>query len=147
MTNQNAILHTRLLKLEKNYINQILEKKNFYDEYIFKTLKLEEKAVLEAYLKRFAFLQDFLGEKVFPLLLSVAGINASKMSEVLYKMEKDNIIDSLGNWIELREIRNELEHDYPTDTERPLKDLAFCINSFELLEKYYLNSWEFAKNI
>ena len=36
------------------------------------------------------------------------------MSEVLYSIEKKEIIDSLENWIELREVRNELEHDYPS---------------------------------
>jgi hypothetical protein len=31
------------------------------------------------------------------LLLDVAGINSSKMSEVLYHIEKEGIIDSLEN--------------------------------------------------
>jgi len=42
------------------------------------------------------------------LLLEVAGISNSKMSEVLYYVEKEQIIDSFKNWIELRKVRNEL---------------------------------------
>ncbi len=67
------------------------------------------------------------------------------MSEVLYHIEKEEIIDSLDNWIELREIRNELEHDYPEELKEALKDLKFCIDNFSKLESYYLNSVNFAE--
>jgi L-lactate utilization protein LutB len=67
------------------------------------------------------------------------------MSEVLYNAEREKIIDSLQNWIELREIRNELEHDYPDKLRKALEDLKFCVNSFDLLETYYSNSLDFAK--
>lgn len=75
-------------------INNLLLEKNIYEQFIFNTLKPEEKAILDAYLKRFSSIQDFLGAKIFPLLLIVAGINSSKMSEVLYYIEKEEIIDS-----------------------------------------------------
>ncbi len=65
------------------------------------------------------------------------------MSEVLSNIEKENIIDSLENWIELREVRNELEHDYPEELQEALNDLKFCVNSFEKIESYYLNSLAF----
>jgi len=89
--------------------------------------------------------QDFLGAKIFSMLLDSAGIGTSKMSEVLYLVEKEGIIDSLDNWIELREVRNELERDYPEDLEQALNDLKLCITQFEQLEKYYLNAVSFAK--
>lgn len=125
-------------------IDGLLKNKNIYEQFTFNTLKTQEKAVLDAYLKRFSSVQDFLGAKIFPLLLDVAGINSSKMSEVLYNIEKEEIIDSLDNWIELREVRNELEHDYPEELEEALKDLKFCIDSFDKIESYYLNSLNFA---
>ena len=136
--------HYEVLKDYKSLINELLLNKNIYDQFIFNTLKPEEKAILDAYLKRFSSIQDFLGAKIFSLLLDVAGINSSKMSEVLYYIEKEEIIDSLENWIELREVRNELEHDYPEELEEALVDLKFCIDSFEKIESYYLNSLKFA---
>jgi hypothetical protein len=154
MINQEEILKKRLLKLKihysalreyKLYIEKMLSEKDIYDEAIFLELQTYEKAVLEAYLKRFASIQDFLGDKIFNLLFQVAGINCSKMSEVLYNAEREKIIDSLQNWIELREIRNELEHDYPDKLRKALEDLKFCVNSFDLLETYYSNSLDFAK--
>ncbi|CAM4018075.1 hypothetical protein [Arcobacter cloacae] len=148
------ILQKRFDKLSKHYealrdykslINNLLLEKDIYEQFIFNTLKAEEKAILDAYLKRFSSIQDFLGAKIFPLLLDVAGINSSKMSEVLYYIEKEEIIDSLENWIELREIRNELEHDYPEELKEALIDLKFCIDSFQKIESYYFNSLNFAK--
>ncbi len=148
------ILLKRLEKLEKHYtafkeykvlIDQLLKEKNIYDQFVFNTLLPQERAILDAYLKRFSSIQDFLGAKIFSLLLDVSGINSSKMSEVLYYIEKEEIIDSLDNWIELREVRNELEHDYPEELQEALDDLKFCIDSFSKLESYYLNSLNYAK--
>ncbi|HIP12105.1 MAG TPA: hypothetical protein EYG73_05210 [Arcobacter sp.] len=76
-------------------------------------------------------------------LLEIAGINNNKMSEVLYNIEKENIIDSLDSWIELREVRNELEHDYPEKLSVALQDLKYCIDNFHKIESYYINSVEF----
>ena len=154
MMNKKEILKKRFDKLEKHYIaikeykiliDDLLKESNIYDQFTFNTLKPEKRAILDAYLKRFASIQDFLGAKIFSLLLEIAGINNTKMSEVLSNIEKENIIDSLENWIELREIRNELEHDYPEELQEALDDLKYCIDSFEQLESYYLNSLNFFK--
>lgn len=154
MQNKKEILKKRFTKLEKHYIalkeyeeliQNILKDKYIYDQFIFNTLKPQERAILDAYLKRFSSIQDFLGAKIFSLLLEVAGIGGERMSEVLYHVEKEQIIDSLDSWIELREIRNELEHDYPEELQEALNDLKFCIENFSKIEKYYLNSLAFAK--
>lgn len=148
------ILKKRLNKVEKHYIalkeyklliEELLKQKNIYDQFVFNTLLAQQRAILDAYLKRFSSIQDFLGAKIFSLLLEVSGINSSKMSEVLYYIEKEEIIDSLENWIEIREVRNELEHDYPEELEEALEDLKFCIENFTKIENYYLNSLNFAK--
>jgi len=150
--NKKQILQKRFDKLEKHYIaikeykiliDTLLSEYNIYDQFTFNTLKPEKRAILDAYLKRFSSIQDFLGAKIFSPLLEIAGINNTKMSEVLSHIEKENIIDSLENWIELREIRNELEHDYPEELEEALNDLKYCIDNFGKLESYYLNSLNF----
>ena len=150
--NKKEILQKRFNKLEKHYIalkeyklliDGLMEESNLYDQFTFNTLQPEKRAILDAYLKRFASIQDFLGTKIFSLLLEIAGINNSKMSEVLANIEKENIIDSLENWIELREIRNELEHDYPEELQEALDDLKYCVDHFYKLESYYLNSLNF----
>jgi len=149
---KKEILKKRFNKLEKHYkaikeykilIDALLEEQNIYDPFTFNSLIAEKRALLDAYLKRFASIQDFLGAKIFSPLLEIAGINNSKMSEVLSNIEKENIIDTLEEWIELREVRNELEHDYPEEVEEALEDLKYCIDNFEKLESYYLNALHF----
>jgi len=137
--------HYRALHEYKLLIDDLLVDINIYDPFTFNTLKPEKRAILDAYLKRFSSLQDYLGAKVFPLLLEIAGIGSSRMSEILYEIERERIIDSLENWIELREVRNELEHDYPEELKEVLKDLKFCIDSFEKIESYYLNALRFSQ--
>ncbi|NOR80571.1 MAG: hypothetical protein GQ529_07010 [Methyloprofundus sp.] len=154
MYNKKEILKKRFKKLERHYsalkdykqlIHKIRMQKDIFQVDVFQTLEVQEKAVLDAYLKRFSSIQDFLGAKIFASLLEISGISYGKMSEVLYLMEKEEIIDSLDNWIELREIRNELEHDYPENLQQALQDLKFCVDNFVKLESYYLNSLSFAK--
>lgn len=151
---KKEILTKRFAKLDKHYkalkdykelIDKLLKDKNIYEQFTFNTLKAEDRAILDAYLKRFASIQDFLGAKIFPLMLEVAGIYTKKMSEILSHIEREGIIDSLENWVELRDIRNELEHDYPEELEEALNDLKYCVDSFEKIELYYLNSLNFFK--
>ena len=154
MDNKKEILKKRFTKLNSHYtslkdykllIDVMIKHKDIYQPDVFKSLAVQERAILDAYLKRFASVQDFLGAKIFSPLLEIAGISNGKMSEVLYQVEKEEIIDSLSSWIELREIRNELEHDYPENLQDALQDLKFCVNNFSKIESYYLNSLSFAK--
>lgn len=111
----------------------------------YEKLETPQKALLEAYLKRFSSLQDYLGAKVFKSLLDTAGISYTKMSEVLTLMEKEEIID-LDKWIEFRNIRNELEHEYPDEIEEALEDLKYCVESFTYMQEVVRRVFAFARS-
>lgn len=149
---KDDILAVRFKTLDKHYqalkgyhgaITNLLNEKNIYDVLVFESLKIEERAILEAYLKRFSSIQDFLGNKIFPAMLSAAGVNIVAMSKILYYIEKEGIIDDFEVWIALRNARNELEHDYPEHLKEALNNLKFCIDNFITIEKYYVNSVNF----
>jgi hypothetical protein len=133
--------HFKALKEYKEFIENLGDIYNVKD---FEKLNLQERAVLEAYLKRFASLQDYLGAKVFPLLLENKGIIANRMSEVVSVVEKEGIID-LDIWIKFRQVRNELEHDYPDDLEEALEDLKYCIDNFDEIEEIVKKVFDYAK--
>jgi len=99
--------------------------------------------LLDAYLKRFASLRDYLGAKVFKNLLDIAGIIYTKMSEVLTLIEKENII-SLDRWIEFRNVRNELEYDYPDVLEEALNGLKYCVDNVYYMETIVKKVFEFS---
>lgn len=154
MTNVQSVLLKRFEKAQKHYealrdycrlIEKLSAAKNVFEVDVFTAMPPEEKAILDAYLKRFASLQDFLGAKIFPLLIEISGIGTVKMSEVLFMMEKEGVVDSFDNWMELREIRNELEHDYPDELQDALEDLKFCVDHFGRLESYFLNAKSMAE--
>jgi len=156
MSDKYKILKKRFYKLEKHYgafkeykvlIDELLLKEDILTVEKFNFIAPKDRAIFDAYIKRFASIQDFLGAKIFPSLIEISGIGSVKMTEVLYHMEREEVIDSIGNWIELREIRNELEHDYPDELQEALDDLKFCINSFSLLESYCLNAKKFAQKV
>lgn len=108
-------------------------------------LEIPQKALLEAYLKRFSSLQDYLGAKIFKSLLDIAGISHNKMSEVLTLVEKEEIVD-LDRWIEFRNVRNELEHEYPDELEEALNDLKYCIDSFTYMQSVVQKVFIFARS-
>ena len=144
-----TILTQQLEKVKKLY-EALKEYKEFIDDMDFNFkqdelsfLTTPQKAVLDAYLKRFASLQDYLGAKVFRNLLDNAGISYTRMSEVLTLIEKEEII-SLDRWIEFRNVRNELEHDYPDELEQALNDLKYCIENFDYMQEIVLKVLEFA---
>jgi predicted transcriptional regulator len=138
---QKVVKHYQALKEYKEFIKQVGFQFTI-DE--FNSLNTPQKAVLEAYLKRFASLQDYLGAKVFKSLLDMAGIGSNKMSEILTTIEKEEIV-SLDKWIEFRNLRNNLEHYYPDELEDALKDLKKCIDSFDYMEEVVIKVFKFAR--
>ncbi len=128
----------------KNYHTYIKELGFGFSVDEYNHLTIEQKAVLEAYLKRFASLQDYLGAKVFKSLLDSAGISYRKMSDVLMLIENEGIID-LDSWIEFRNIRNDLEHDYPDELEEALQDARFCFENFETMQEIVKKVFIFAR--
>jgi len=132
------VLNKRLEKLDKHY-EALSEYKKFIDKLgdvynlvNFNFLPYEKRAYLESYLKRFASIQDYLGANIFPLLIELSGIsNTKKMSGILNLISKEEIID-IDKWLEIRRLRNELEHDY-LDSEEALRDLKICVDNYKYL--------------
>lgn len=69
---------------------------------------------------RFAKLQDSLGEKMLPLLLLVAEeplAPTTTFAEKLQRLERLGYIPSAEQWRVLREVRNQIAHEYPEHPE------------------------------
>ncbi len=145
------IVKKQLQKVQMHF-DALQAYKDFIDEMAFgftpdefHKLSVAQKGVLEAYLKRFSSVQDYLGAKVFKSLLEIAGISYSKMSEVIFLIEKEGIID-FDKWIEFRDVRNELEHDYPDELEDTLRGLKYCVDSFSQIEEIVKRVFDFSKS-
>jgi hypothetical protein len=84
---------------------------------------------------RFTKLQDALGAKLFPAIVAVLREDAARLTvfDVLNELERVEILSDAGQWMNLREIRNELTHDYENDPEEGSQHLNDLFRSTDVL--------------
>ncbi len=82
-------------------------------------LNEEQIVYIDQYLYRFANLQDTIGNKLFRLVLESLGEVTTNKSfiDIFNRLEQLGIIENYDLWIELREIRNEIAHEYEDNPE------------------------------
>lgn len=67
---------------------------------------------VEAYTSRFCRLQDTTGDKLLPLWLRALGEKTGAVADNLDRAEKLDVLDSADKWLEIRQIRNQMIHEY-----------------------------------
>ena len=89
---------------------------------------------------RFAKLQDAIGEKIFPLILTNIGedIKGKSFIDRLNLLEKLGYVDNAGHWFDYRNARNAVSHEYPDSPDLMLKNLTEILS----LAKELLSYWE-----
>lgn len=81
---------------------------------------------LEAFVSRFGRMQDTMADKLFPRwLIALAEIPGSQI-ETLNRAERLGVLTSTERWLEVRNLRNRLVHEYMTDTAKFVEDLALA---------------------
>ena len=70
---------------------------------------------LDAFVSRFGRLQDTVGDKLLPALLSALAENLGPAIDNLDKAEKFGFIASADAWMEMRRLRNQMVHEYIED--------------------------------
>ena len=94
-----------------------------------KDLPSEQLAFLDMMTVRFGKLQDVIGSKIFLLLLEKLQEDAPSFVDKLNRLEQLGYLPSANWWRALREIRNQVAHDYPTEYE------TICAHTQLLLAK------------
>lgn len=70
---------------------------------------------VEAFVGRFSRLQDTLGDKLLPQLLSALGERAGAAIDNLDRGELLGFIRSVDEWLAMRNLRNQMVHEYVED--------------------------------
>ena len=85
---------------------------------------------------RFTKLQDELGNNTFRLLLEYLqeDIADKPFRDILNILERLNIIESADTWLSLRELRNDLTHEYPELIDETIDKLNHLYLQLPLLE-------------
>jgi hypothetical protein len=87
------------------------------DETKLAQLNNDDYAYLDVMAVRYAKLQDIIGAKIFYLLLEsmAESIENNRFLDVLAHLEKIGILESTNFWIDLRNVRNFIAHEYPEE--------------------------------
>ena len=98
-------------------------------------LSTQQLAFLDMVTLRFGKLQDIVGVKIMPLILEILAEDAITFIDKLNKLEKLGYISSSDWWIELRELRNQIAHDYPNNEKLICANISMLVDkSAELLD-------------
>jgi len=110
-----------------------------FTEEILKNISYEDFGSLEILTTRFAKLQDVIGAKVFPMILILLQDYKSSNSYIdnLNKLEKLEILPSKQAWSNMRDLRNDLTHEYPDDQEFMSRNLNLCFKYSKELVEYW----------
>jgi len=128
----------------KNHIDKIEKANRVLDEIMpinittLETLSEQQQDKLDILAFRFSKLQDLLGDKIFRNILEYSGFNVQQsFVKLLSELEKEGILD-LNQWIELRNARNRIAHEYPDNEEILVGSINFIYeHSGYLIELTY----------
>ncbi len=70
---------------------------------------------VDAFVSRFDRLQDTLGDKLLPILLTALGERAKAQIDNLDRAERLGLIPSADQWMEMRRLRNRMIREYVED--------------------------------
>lgn len=113
-----------------------------------KFLHLDEitSGFLDQFVYRFSKLQDTLGERIFPalLLLGKEEVKGKTFLDILHRMEELDLLNA-DEWIDLRELRNEIAHEYSHNADEVVQALNMIIEKSSMLLIIYTRVREFIK--
>ncbi|VAW86170.1 hypothetical protein MNBD_GAMMA18-957 [hydrothermal vent metagenome] len=88
--------------------------------------------VIDSFIFRFIKIQDLMGNKLFRELLDALGEYQSSMSmlDILDRLEKLKLLNSAEQWMDFRNLRNVLTHEYPDNRDELLEGIRVALNIF-----------------
>lgn len=143
MKKNEYILKSIIDECNKHFsrMNYAYEKVNslapFSKEQIEK-LSHEDIAHIDQLIYRFTKLQDAIGQKLFKSVLQSLDEQVSNKAaiDIFNRLEQLGIIEDYEKWKELRELRNELAHEYEEDLNETAEKLNSLIKRKSDLENY-----------
>lgn len=81
---------------------------------------------MEAFVSRFGRMQDTMADKLFPRWLLALAETPGSQIETLNRAERLGVLTSTERWLEMRNLRNRLVHEYMTDPAKFAQDLMLA---------------------
>jgi hypothetical protein len=109
----------------------------------------KELALFDQLIYRFAKLQDSMGSRLFKQILEMLeeDISGLPFIDILYKLEKLNLISDAKEWIALRQTRNTVSHEYPFLQDIQVMELNTLPNDVLRLSDIWLKLKAYAEKL
>lgn len=130
---QRVIFLSRVVSKEIKHLKYSANKL-FKDEFSIgkaKTLSADEELAeqLEAFTSRFCRLQDTIGDKLLPAWLDILNEKTKVSIDNFDKAEKIGVLSSVDRWLALRQLRNQMIHEY-------IEDLILLVDAIQTCYKH-----------
>ncbi|MBC8321344.1 MAG: hypothetical protein H8E34_11525 [Bacteroidetes bacterium] len=105
----------------------------------YRELSGEQISYTDQLIYRFSKLQDTIGNKLFPIILEglQEDIENLPFIDLLSKIEKLGLIDTINQWLILREIRNIVTHEYPFQIDQLIDGLNQLNEQLVIISKIW----------
>jgi len=103
------------------------------DKYLL--ISPEDMSFFDQLIFRFSKLQDSMGQKLFPSILEFLEEDVRGVSfiDILGKLEELNYLENKNLWLQLRETRNIVTHEYPFVTDQVIDGLNLLFEYCQVL--------------
>jgi hypothetical protein len=128
-----------------SHIEKLIRSKRLLSEFFplepdkFKNLDEEQIEHLDQFIYRFTRLQDSMGKRLLPSLISYIDNDFSPKSflDILARLEQLGIIENDTDWQFFRNLRNNLAHDYPDNIKIMTETLNLLFEELPRLENMF----------
>lgn len=105
----------------------------------YATIDNDTLSYFDQFVYRFSKLQDSLGAKLFKSILDSLGEETRGVPfiDILSRLEALGILDSADEWLLLREIRNNLAHEYSLDKQEIADGLNLLYEHYGILSNIW----------
>lgn len=134
-------LHFQRMMFAFNSINKYFP----ITEFNYSQISPIELALFDQLIYRFSKLQDSMGTRLFKQVLEALEEDVSGLPfiDILYKMEKLNLLENAKDWISLRQTRNTISHEYPFYKEIQIEELNLLPEEVNKLSGIWLKLKEY----
>ncbi len=99
-------------------------------------LKPLDLAIFDQFIVRFSKLQDAMGAKLLPALLKVLGEPDRALLINLDKAEKYSWLESTDQWVALRQLRNQMTHEYIENARTLYDAISTAAANIDMLKRF-----------
>jgi len=136
--NETFLALDRLFKsceIDFNELKNYTIKEELFEEHQFVR-------IVNSFLFNYSKIQDKMGQKLFKrVLIELREIDDENIPfrDILSILEKLDILDESA-WDELRDIRNSIAHEYPSDIDDRVTNINNALDGFRRLKDIYKNT-------